>query len=53
LISGFIGALVVWLSLNTIPINLSPWIVASIGMLLGAGIAAVPIHRELKQLLRL
>lgn len=53
LISGFIGALVVWLSLNTIPIELSPWIVASIGMLLGAGMAAIPIHRELKQLLKL
>jgi len=53
MVSGFIGALVVWLSLNTISINLSPWIVASIGMLLGAGMAAIPIRRELKQMLRL
>lgn len=53
LISGIVGAIVVWLCLTTISTDLSPWIMAVIGMVLGAGFSAIPIRHELRQLLKL
>ena len=53
LISGFVGALIVWLSLHTIQIDLPDWMVATMGMMVATVMAAIPIRRELRQLLKL
>jgi putative peptidoglycan lipid II flippase len=53
LISGLVGALIVWLSLHAIQIDLPDWMVATMGMMVATVMAAIPIRRELRQLLKL